>query len=122
MPHPAPTDWLKAHQDALRALTDYLDAIPGAAVVTVRTKGALAARFVVPPAAPPVFVPSPFHRAVLAALEGRALTGSQLARKLRCASHCLFNPSGLPTLRAQDPPLVVKGEHGYYRPDAPPPA
>jgi hypothetical protein len=61
------------------------------------------------------------QRDILAALEGKALTARALARELRCSSRRVFKPRGLLGLKATDPPLVAKGAHGYYRPDAPPP-
>jgi hypothetical protein len=73
------------------------------------------------PPDPSPLVPSPLQLDILAALKGKALPAVALARWVHCGTHRLDRPRGLAELQATDPPLVVSGEKGYYRPDAPPP-
>ncbi|MCC6492157.1 MAG: hypothetical protein IT424_03955 [Pirellulales bacterium] len=68
------------------------------------------------------FVPNTFQAAILAALEGRALTKEQLAGEV-CGGEGsrLYRSGGIKELMECNPPRVLnKRRLGYYRPDAPP--
>lgn len=74
------------------------------------------------PAAGPAepFVPTPTQRAVLDALDGRALRQTRLEEVTRVDRAMLHRPTGLKGLRAAG--LVAHHPRlGYYRPDCPPP-
>jgi hypothetical protein len=75
-----------------------------------------------PPTMPPTrFVPTPFQKGILHALDGQALRTSDLAHKVGNRRKLFVHPGGLRELQAQG---LVAHHHrlGYYRPDAPPPA
>lgn len=75
-------------------------------------------------AAPPPerpFVPSPFQRAILEALKGRALRTDALAAKVGGDRRRLFrDPGGLRELEREGR-VAHHDSLGFYRPDAPPP-
>jgi hypothetical protein len=71
------------------------------------------------PAARNRFVPTPFQKGILQALDGQARRTDDLAHKVGSRRKLFIHPGGLREL--QDQGLV--GHHkrlGYYRPDAPP--
>ena len=69
-----------------------------------------------------VFVPSLLQKAILKALDGKALPTKALAIACKCDEPELFKPGGIKELMAPEVNLVAHKETvGYYRPDAPPP-
>lgn len=66
------------------------------------------------------FVPTPFQKGILQALNGQALRTDDLAHKVGNRRKLFIHPGGLREL--QDHSLVAHHKRlGYYRPDAPPP-
>jgi hypothetical protein len=73
----------------------------------------------VPPALP--FIPTPFQKGILAALDGTALRTDALGRAVGSRRKLFIDPGGIKELQQHD--LVRHhGRLGYYRPDKPPPA
>jgi hypothetical protein len=69
---------------------------------------------------PDRFVPTPFQKGILQALNGQALRTDDLAHKVGNRRKLFIHPGGLREL--QDQSLVAHHKRlGYYRPDAPPP-
>lgn len=68
---------------------------------------------------PPAFVATPFQRAILKALAGKAMRTDDLAAKVGDRRRLFRDPGGLPELQEHD-----KVRHhprlGFYRPDDPP--
>jgi hypothetical protein len=108
---------------------------PGAILVEVPLKLAdgrtLPMSFVMPPLAAPAppqasadeyqpFIPTAFQKAILKALEGKALRARALGAAVGESASWLYRPGGMTELRERG--LVEQHERlGYYRPDAPPP-
>jgi hypothetical protein len=66
------------------------------------------------------FVPTPFQKGLLHALEGLALRTDALAAKVGSRRKLFTHPGGLRELQEQA--LIAHHKRlGYYRPDAPPP-
>lgn len=103
--------------------------------ITIRLKSGIRIRVDVPeeerrqrpnpppalPAALSRFVPTPFQKGILLALNGQALRTDDLAHKVGSRRKLFIHPGGLRELQEQ----ALVGHHkrlGYYRPDAPPPA
>lgn len=96
-------------------------------VIVVLSSGQRA-RLPVPPAVPAVaapkaaepFVPNVIQRAVLDALDGKAMTSTKLGDLVGDKRRLFKKPGGLEELRAEG--LVEHHSRlGYYRPDSPPP-
>ncbi len=103
--------------------------------ITIRLKSGIRIRVDVPdgeiqqlasaPTSPPSmpltrFVPTPFQKGILHALDGQALRTDDLAHKVGNRRKLFVHPGGLRELQAQG--LVAHHNRlGYYRPDALPP-
>ena len=123
--------------EAARALTRRLyGSVEHLERITIRLKSGIRIRVDVPeeesrqrpsgpspaPTLPPTrFVPTPFQKGILQALDGQALRTDDLAHEVGNRRKLFIHPGGLRELQAQG--LVAHHNRlGYYRPDAPPPA
>jgi hypothetical protein len=104
--------------------------------ITIRTRSGFRIRVDIPiqPLAPPLreqpspsipplgrFLPTPFQKGILQALQGQALRTDALGRKVGNRRKLFTHPGGLRELQEQG--LVAHHKRlGYYRPDAPPPS